>query len=207
MHTEVSRHADYNGTSLKVIQWSICEKTHFEIKHHFPLYLEGQTQVYPGVFRHADPNGTGFKVVWWSISEKTHFGIKHHFPLYLEGQTKCILRFPGMPITLVQVSKLYNDPFLKKKTHFGIKHHFPLYLEGQTQVYPEVFRHADPNGTGFKVVWWSISEKTHFGIKHHFPLYLEGQTQQTLRFSGVSIAMVQVSKPYDDLFLQKHILE
>ena len=38
-------------------------------------------------------------------------------------------------------------------------------------------------------------------------MYLGGQTQQTLRFSGVSIAMVQVSKLYEDLFLQKHILE
>ena len=38
-------------------------------------------------------------------------------------------------------------------------------------------------------------------------MYLEGQTQQTLRFSGVSIVMVQVSKLYDDLFLRKHILE
>ena len=38
-------------------------------------------------------------------------------------------------------------------------------------------------------------------------MYLEGQTQQTLRFSGVSIALVPVSKLYDDLFLWKHILE
>ena len=29
-----------------------------------------------------------------------------------------------MPITMVQVSKLYDDPFLKKKTHFGLQNVF-----------------------------------------------------------------------------------
>ena len=37
-----------------------------------------------------------------------------------------------MPIAMVQVSKLYDDLFLKT-THFGLKHHFSLYLKGQTQ--------------------------------------------------------------------------
>ena len=45
-----------------------------------------------------------------------------------------------------------------------------------------------------------------FWAKTHFPLYLEGKIQHTLRFSGVPIAMEQVSKLYDDLFLRKHIL-
>ena len=49
---------------------------------------------------------------------------------------------------------------------------------------------------------WSIS----IIIFSHFPLYLEGQTQCALRLSGIPIAMVQVSKLYDDLFLRKHIL-
>ena len=50
-----------------------------------------------------------------------------------------------------------------------------------------------------------FSENT-FGLKHHFPLYLEGQIQCTLKFLGLPIAMVQVSKLHDDLFLRKHIL-
>ena len=45
-----------------------------------------------------------------------------------------------------------------------------------------------------------------FWAKTSLPLYLEGQTQHTLRFSGVPIAVVQVSKLYDDLFLRKYIL-
>ena len=65
-------------------------------------------------------------------------------------------------------------------------------FRGPNSVHPEVFWHADYNGTCFKAVWWSISEKTHFGLKHHFPLYLEGQMQHTLRFSGVLITVVQV---------------
>ena len=166
-------------------------KNTFWNKTSLSLYLEGQTQVYPEVFRHADPNGTGFKVVWWSISEKTHFGIKHHFPLYLEGQTKWILRFPGMPITMVQVSKLYNDPFLKKKNTFWNKTSLSFVFGGPNSADPEVFRCVNCNGPSFKAVWWSISDKTHCAIKHHFPMYLEGQTQQTLRFSGVSLQWSQ----------------
>ena len=32
----------------------------------------------------------------------------------LEGQTQHTLRFSSMPITMVQVSKLYDDPFWRK---------------------------------------------------------------------------------------------
>ena len=81
-----------------------------------------------------------------------------------------------------------------------------IVFTGPNSAHPEVFRHAIHNGTSFKAVWWSVSDKTHFGIKHHFSLYLEGQTPCTLRFSGMPITMVQVSKLYDDLFLTKHIL-
>ena len=221
----------------------------FGAKTSLSFVFTGPNSVHPEVIRHANHNGTSFKAVWWSISEKTHLGLKHHFPLYLQGQTQHTLRFSGMPITMVQVSKLYDDPFLRKyiwalkhyfplylqgpnsahpevfrhanhngtsfkavwwsiseKTHFSLKHHFPLYLEGPNSAHPEVFRHANCNGTSFKAVWWSISEKTHLGLKHHFPLYLEGQTQCTLRFSGMPITMVQVSKLYDGPFLRKHTL-
>ena len=37
-----------------------------------------------------------------------------------------------MSITMVQVSKLHDDLFLRKHI-FGLKHHLPLYLEGKTQ--------------------------------------------------------------------------
>ena len=149
---EVFRCAASNGTGFKAVWWSISEQTHFGLKHHFLLYLEGQTQhtwgfqawqlqcykfqscmmicFWENTFwaktslslyleaKLCTPwgfqvcNGTSFKAVWWSVSEKTHFGLKHHFPLYLEGQTQHTLRFSGMP--MVQVSKLYDDPFLRK---------------------------------------------------------------------------------------------
>ena len=163
--------------------------------------------MYTEVSRHANYNGTSVKVVWWSISEKTRFGIKHHFPFYLEEQTKCILRFPGMLITMVQVSKLYNDPFLKKKNTFWNKTSLSFLFGGTNSADPEVFRCVNCNGPSFKAVWWSVSDKTHFGIKHHFPLYLEGQTKCILRFPGMLITMVQVSKLYNYPFLRKHILE
>ena len=63
--------------------------------------------------------------------KKTHFGLKGHFSVYLEGQTQCTLRFWGMMIPVVQVSKLYDDPFLRK-THFGLTYPFSLYLEDQS---------------------------------------------------------------------------
>ena len=166
--------------------------------------FRGPNSAHSEVFRHANCNGTSFKALWWSISEKTHFGLKHHFPLCLESQTQCILRFSDMPITMVQVSKLYDDLFLRNT--FWAKTSLFFVFREPNSAHPEVFRHANHNGTSFKAVWWCISEKTHFGIKHHFSLYLEGQTQHTLRFSGMPITMVQVSKPYDDPFLRKHIL-
>ena len=148
-------------------------KTHFGLTYHFSLYLEGQTSVHPEVFRSDDHNGTSFKAVWWSISEKNTFWAKTSLFFVFRGQTQCTLRFSGVMITMVQVSKLYNDPFSEKNTHFGLKYHFSLYLEGQTQCTLRFSGHDDPSGTGFKAVWWSVSEKTHFGLKHHFSLYLE----------------------------------
>ena len=130
------------------------------------------------------------------------FWLKHPFLLYLEYQIQFTLRFSGVMITVVQVSKLYNDPFLKKNT-FWDKTSLFFVFRGPNSVHSEVFRCDDHNGTSFKAVWWSISEKTHFGLKHHFSLYLEYQIQFTLRFSGLMITMVQVSKLYNDPFLKK----
>ena len=117
----------------------------FGLKHHFPSYLEGQTQhtlryhtlqlyKFQGMMPHC--NGTSFKALHdlklYFFSDKTHFGLKHHFPSYLEGQTQHTLKFSGMLITMAQVSKLVSWS-VSDKTHFGLKHHFRSYLEGQTQ--------------------------------------------------------------------------
>ena len=176
----------------------------FWAKTSLSIVFRGPNSAHPEVFRCANCSGTGFKAVWWSISEKTHLGLKHHFPLYLEGQTQCTLRFSLMQISKIQVSMLYDDLFLRYT--FWAETSLSFVFRGPNSVHPEVFWSANNNGTSFKAVWWSISEKTHFGLKHHFPLYLEGQTQCTLRFSGVPISVVQVSKLYDDLFLRKYIL-
>ena len=61
-------------------------------------------------------------------------------------------------------------------------------------MHPEIFSHANHNGTSFKLYDDPfLKKKTHFGLQHHFPLYLEGRTQCTLRFSAMPITMVQVS--------------
>ena len=96
-------------------------------------------------------------------------------------------------ITMVQISKLYDDLFVSETT-FWAKTSLSFVFRGPNSVHPEVFRCANHNGTNFKAVWWSVSEKKHFGLKHYFPLYLEGQTQCTLRFSGMPIIMVQVQR-------------
>ena len=160
--------------------------------------FRGPNSAHPEVFRHANCNGTSFKAVWWSVFEKTHFGLKHYLPFIFRGPNS------AHPDVLAwQLQKFQSCMMIFP---FALKHYFPSYLEGQTQQTLQVFRCANCNGTSFKAVWWSISEKTHFGLKHHFPLYLEGQTQYTLKFSGVPIAMVQVSKLYDDPFMRNHIL-
>ena len=70
-HPEVHSCANCNGTSFKAVWWSVSEKIHFGLKHHFPLYLEGQTQWHHEVFSCADCNGTSFKAVWWCFWDNT----------------------------------------------------------------------------------------------------------------------------------------
>ena len=175
MHPEGFRSADHNGTSFKVVWWSVSEKRHFGLKHHFPLYLEGQTQhtlrvsemfqsqwyqfqscmmicfwentfwaktslsfvfrepnsAHPEVFRCANHNGTIFKAVWWSVSEKDTFWAKTSLSFYVKVQIQCTLRVLGLLITMVPVSKLYDDLFLRKDI---LALNISLYLEGQTQL-------------------------------------------------------------------------
>ena len=132
VYPEVFRCDDHNGTSFNAVWWSISEKNTFWVNISLFFVFRGPNSVHPEVFRSDDHNGTSFKAVWWSISEKTHFGLKHPFLLYLEYQIQFTLRFSGVMITVVQVSKLYDEPLLKKRTHFGLTYHFSLYLEGQT---------------------------------------------------------------------------
>ena len=169
-HPEVFRHANHNGTSFKAVWWPVSDKTHFGLKHHFPLYLEGPHSVHPEVFRHANNNGTSFKAVWWSVSDKTHFGLKHHFPLYLEGQT---LHAPwGFQVCCFQWYRFQSCLMIHFwENTFWAKTSLSFVFRGPNSAHPEVFRHAQCNGTSFKAVWWSVSEKTHFGLKHHFTLY------------------------------------
>ena len=114
VHPEIFSHANCNGTSFKLYDEPLLKKYNFWAKTSLFFVIRGPNSVHSEVFRSDDHNGTSFKAVWWSISEKTHFGLKHHFPLYLEYQIQFNLRFSGVMITMVQVSKLYNDPFLKK---------------------------------------------------------------------------------------------
>ena len=102
VYPEVFRCDDHNGTvSFKAVWWSqwFSKKTHFGLKHHFPLYrglerfwgvmiqtsfscmiihfwgyhsVRGPNSVHSEVFRSDDHNGTSFKAVWWSISEKNN---------------------------------------------------------------------------------------------------------------------------------------
>ena len=117
---------------FQTVWWSVSEKTHFGLKHHFPLYLEGQTLHtlrFSGMLNH---NGTSFKAVWWSCFWENTFWPKTS--LYF------VLSSPNTehPDGLRHVN--HNGTSFKAvwwsvsdKTHFGLKHHFPLYLEGHPQ--------------------------------------------------------------------------
>ena len=114
-HSEVFRCDVHNDTSFKAVWWSISEKkTHFRIKHHFSLYLEGQTQCTLSFSAMPIAIVQVYKLYDDLFLNTTHFGLKHHFSFYLDGQTQCTLRFWGMMIPVVQVSKLYDDLFLRK---------------------------------------------------------------------------------------------
>ena len=161
--------------------------------------------------------------------ENTFWAITSLSFVFRGSKCSATLSFSGMLIPMVQVSKLYDDPFLRKhilgynitflciwrvkyvlsiseKNTFCTKTSLSFVFRGSKSVHPEIFMHPDPNGTSFKAAWWFISAENTFWVKHHFLLYLEGQTQCNLRFSGMPIPMVLVSKLYDDPFLRKHIL-
>ena len=149
----------------------------FWTKTSLSFVFTGPNSVHPEVFRHANCNGTSFKAVQWSVSQKTHSGLKHHFPLYLQGQTQHTLRLWWSQWYKFQSCMMIHFWDIT----FWAKTSLSFVFTGPNSVHPEVFRHANCNGTSFKAVQWSVSQKTHSGLKHHFPLYLQGQTQHTLR--------------------------
>ena len=111
-HPEVFRCSNCNGTSFKVVWWSVSEKTHFGIKHHFPSYLEGKTQ-HTLKFSNADHNGTSLKFVscFWENTFWAKTSLYFIFRGPASANPQCV---QVCQLQLVQVSKLYDDPFLRK---------------------------------------------------------------------------------------------
>ena len=173
------------------------------VKTLLSFVFRGPNSAHPEVFTCSNCNGTSFKAVWSSVSEKIHFGLKCHFPSYLGGQTQHTLNFQACHLQWHKFQSCMMINFWENT--FWAKTSLSFEFRGPNTAHPEVLRHGNCNGPHFKSLWWSISEKTHWGLKHYFPLYLEGQTQHTLKFLRVLIAMVQVSKLYDDLFQRKYI--
>ena len=97
--------------------WSISEKTHFGLKHHFPFYLQGQTQGHPEISAMPIINGIQVYISCMMIllSETIHIWAKFitFFCIY-RAQLSAPWGFQGMRIKMVQVSKLYDDLFLRK---------------------------------------------------------------------------------------------
>ena len=177
----------------------------FWAKTSLSFIFRGPNSAHPEVFRCANCNGTSFKALWWSVSVKNTFWAKTSLSFIFRGPNSA---HPEV-FRCVQLQCYKFQSFMMIhfwENTFWAKTSLSLEFRGPNSAHPDVFRHANCNCTSFKAVWWSISKKTHFGLKHYFPLYLEGQTQHTLKFSGVPIEMVQVSKLYDDPFLRKHIL-
>ena len=99
---------------------------------------------------------------------------------------------PGMPIAMIQVSKLYDDLHFWENTFWAKTSPFLWFRKLST---PRSYQA------------WQWYNMIHFSENTLFTfLSIEGQTQHTLKLSGMPIAMVQVSKLYDDPFLRKHIL-
>ena len=171
-HPDVFRHANCNCTSFKAVWWSISEKTHWGLKHYFPLYLEGQTQHTLKFSRCSNCNGTSFKAVWWSVSEKIHFGLKRHFPSYLGVQTQHTLNFLACHLQWHKFQSCMMINFWENT--FWAKTSLSFEFRGPNAAHPEVLRHGNCNGPHFKSLWWSISQKTHFRLKKYLSFEFRG---------------------------------
>ena len=113
--------------------------------------------VYPEVFRSDDHSGTNFKAVGWTASEKSTFWAKPSLFFEFSGQTQCTLRVSGVMIMMAQVSKLYDDLFLKNKNTSWAK--TSLFI---------VFRGAKLSAPWDFQVWWSQWYKFQSCMTIHF---------------------------------------
>ena len=175
VYPEVFRCDDHSGTSFKAVWWSVSEKAHFGLKHHFSLYLEGQTQWL-----------WGFQV-WWSQWYKFQSCMMIHFwenTFWPKTSLSFVFRVPNSVYPEVFRCDDHSGTSFKavwwtaseKKNTFWVNISLFFVFRGPILVHSEVFRSDDHSGTSFKAVWWSISEKNTFWLKYHFSLYLEDQT-------------------------------
>ena len=132
VHADIFRCANHNGTNFKAVWWSVSEKLHFGLKHHFPLYLEGQTQC---MLTFSDVPITMVQdlKLYDDLFQRNHI-------LIAKTSLSFVFRGPNSVHPEVFRHAIHNGTSSKgvwwpvsEKPHFGLKHHFPLYLEGQTQ--------------------------------------------------------------------------
>ena len=181
VHPEVFRCVNHNGTNFKAVWWSVSEKPHFGLKHHFPLYLEGQTQCILR-FQACQSQWYKFQSCMMICFRETTFWAKTSLSFVFRGPNS-VHQSDSFQVCQSQWYRFQSCMMICFwETTFWAKTLLSFVFRGPNSVHPEVFRCANHNGTNFKAVWWSVSEKPHFGLKHHFPLYLEGQTQCTWGF-------------------------
>ena len=162
VHPEVFRHANHNGTSFKAVWWSVSEKTHFGLKHHFPLYLEGQTL-------HTLRFSGMLQSQWYRFQSCMMI---HFWENTFWAKTSLSFVFRGPNSAHPEVFRHANHNGTRFQScmmihfwenTFWAKTSLSFVFRGPNSAHPEVFRCAHWNGTSFKAVWWSVSEKTHFG--------------------------------------------
>ena len=139
--------------------------------------------------------------------ENTFWATNITFLWYLEDQTLCILMFSGVPIALVEVSKLYDDPFLRKHI-LGYKHHFPFIFRGPNSAHPDVFKACQLQWYKFQSCMMIHFWENTFWAKTSTFLFIFRRPNSVHPdvFKACQLHLVQVSKLYDDPFLRKHIL-
>ena len=162
VHADIFRCANHNGTSFKAVWWSVSEKLHFGLKHHFPLYLEGQTQCILKFSGVSIIMVQEVKAVWWSVSEKPHFELKDHFPLYLEGQTHAPWSFQVCQSQWYKFQSCMMICF--RETTFWAKTSLSFVFRGPNSVHADIFRVCQSQWYKFQscmmICFW---EKPHFG--------------------------------------------
>ena len=124
-HPEVLRCANCNGTSFKAVWWSVSEKTHFGLKHHFPLYLEGQTQ-------HTLRVSEMFQSQWYQFQSCMMICFWEN-TFWAKTSLSFVFREPNSAHPEVLRCANHNGTIFKavwwsvsEKEHFGLKHHFPF---------------------------------------------------------------------------------